>query len=76
MNVGNRVIYGLWAPKMLVNFSKSRHLDVLKYIFSEKGSVVFARLSTVSMAHKKKRLRILALRPFVVSFSLSSKIPG
>ena len=29
MNVVNRVIYGLWAAKMFVNFSKSRQLNFM-----------------------------------------------
>jgi len=42
--------------------------------FSEKGSVVFTILSTAYIA--QKRLRTFALRSFVVSLSLSNKIPG
>jgi hypothetical protein len=46
MNVGNKVIYGLWTPKFCVNFNRSHYLYFrrLNEFYSEQVSVSFTRL--------------------------------
>jgi hypothetical protein len=53
MNACNKTIYGLWTPKMFINFNKPHYLKFTQTYFPGKGSVGFTRPSKGSRVKKK-----------------------
>lgn len=51
MNVGIRVIYGLWTPKTFANFNKCQHTELL---YRKKGNPEYIWLRTEQSLKKNE----------------------
>ena len=76
MNVVNRVIYGLWAAKMFVNFSKSRQLNFMYWntFFRERVLRFHQTLNGVHGTKKVKNPCTKVFRGFLKSLQQNSGI--